>query len=221
MKKLFVGIAVLLVFGMMAASAIAGKGNKMPSGTHYNLNIIGSPKDNKDVGDSMGHTLFVKLNGKTRIYMTQATDGQFKIVDRDGTDGTARFNIAPGYYDVYARALGKPGGDVHIEAWGEFSDDIGAPIKLGEVDLTRTKGKPQTVNINKLFYVDVILIVDGLEVEYENTWVFDIVELLEYYWEYYNNKLKLLQVRFYKVDEPTMAPGQGTPTTTWGAIKNS
>ena len=228
MRKLFLGIAVLLAFGMMTSVAVAGVGNEMPSGPHYNLNIIGA-KDKDNVGDSMGHTLFVRIDGKTRIYMTQDPDGEFKVVDRNGTDGTAEFNIAPGYYDVYARALGKPNGKVHIESWGEFEDDEGFKvIKLGEVDLSRDKGKPQTVNINKLFYVTVILCVDYDEVNnvcnetvtYTNTWVFDIEELIAYYWEYYNSNLKLLQVRFYPVDEPAMAPSSGNPTTTWGDIKD-
>jgi hypothetical protein len=192
-----VSILVVAIFGVFCASAFAGVGNDMPSGEHYNLNIIGTSTSH-DVGDSQGHTLFVLLDGKTRIYMTQDPDGQFEVVDRDGTDGRAQFNIAPGYYDVYARALGKPNGDVHIESWGEFEDDTGTSIlKLGEVDLTRERGKPQTVNLNHLFYVDVTLVVNGEMVDYNNTWVFDIEELLEYYWEYDNSGLKLLQVRFY------------------------
>jgi hypothetical protein len=205
MKSLIIAVVVV---SLTTAYAFAGVGNEMPSGPHYNLNIIGS-KYEKDIGQSMGHTLFVKLRGKTRIYMTQATDGQFVVVDRDGTDGTAEFNIAPGHYDVYARALGKPGGEVHIESWGEFEDDEDVKLfKLGEVDLSREKKKPVTVNINELFYVTVTLCVDYDEVggvcneyvTYTNEWVFDIAELLEYYWEYYNTDLKLLQVRFYPTD---------------------
>jgi hypothetical protein len=194
-----------LALAVAVTGSYAGIGNDMPSGPHYNLNIIGA-KYEKDIGESMGHSLFVKLEGKTRILMTQAVDGEFVVVDRDGTDGSAEFNIAPGYYDVYARALGKPNGSVHIESWGEFEDDEGYQVfKLGEVDLSRMKGKPQTVNINDLFYVTVTLCTDWDEatqtcnqtVTYTDEWVFDIEELLQYYWEYYNADLKLLQVRFY------------------------
>jgi hypothetical protein len=207
MKRHIIAVFMIAVL-CLAAGAYAGVGNDMPSGPHYNLNIIGT-KDKGNVGDSMGHTLFVKLNGRTRIYMTQATDGQFEVTDRNGTDGSASFNIAPGYYDVFARALGKPNGSVRIESWGEFEDWTGSTfLKLGEVDLTRNKKKPQTVNINDLFYVDVTLCleydeVSGTctnEVTYTNEWVFDIEELLQYYWEYYNSNLKLLQVRFYPTE---------------------
>lgn len=201
MKKVFVITGLALIgLGISATSPFAGQGNEMPSGPHYNLNIIAAPKD-KDVGDSQGHTMFVLMSGNTRIYMTQDNVNGFHVVDRDGTDGRAEFNIAPGYYDVYARALGKPNGDVHIESWGEFEDDGGTQyLKLGEVDFTREKGKPDTKKINNLFYVDVTLMVGGVPVVYNNTWVFDIVELMAYYWEYDNNNLKLLQVRFYLRD---------------------
>lgn len=200
-KALMVATTVLLALGMTAGAVMAGIGNEMPSGPHYNLNIIAAPKD-KDVGDSMGHTLFVLMNGHTKIYMTQDPGGQFYVVDRNGTDGTAEFNIAPGHYDVYARALGKPNRHVIITSFGEFEDDTGANwYELGDVRLDREKGKPQTVNINHLFYVDIDLVVDGVPVSYHNEWVFDIEELLQYYWDYDNHGLKLLQVRFYLRDE--------------------
>jgi len=209
MKKLFFVISILLAFGMITTFAYAAK--PPVNGPHYNLQIIGSKTD-KNVGDSDGHTMFVLLNGKTKIIMTQ-DGGDFLVVDRNGTDGEAEFNIAPGYYNVYARALGSPKGkpNVEITAWGEFEDSLDGSVLLwlGYVNLTRDKGQPQSVNINELFYVDVTLcIATGIDpntgetictqwVEYTDTWVFDIPELLEYYWDYDNNGLKLLQVRFY------------------------
>jgi hypothetical protein len=211
MKKLFLGMAVVLVFGLMASVVMAGVGNTIPvNGKHYNLNILGVElKEDKDkaVGDSKGHTLFVPLWTKKpcKIIMTQDPNGEFKVVDRDGTDGEAEFNIAPGHYNVYAAALGKRG-NVHIDAKAYFEDaDQGTKlIPLGYVDIARVKGKqPTSVNINNLFYVDVTVClkdpVTGIITctEYTDTWVFDIVGLLEYFWEYTNSGLKLLQVRFY------------------------
>jgi uncharacterized lipoprotein NlpE involved in copper resistance len=97
----------------------------------------------------MGHTLFVKLNGKSKITMTQAPDGVFRVTDRNGCDGQAEFNIAPGHYNVYARALGSPKGKVNVSAWGNFTDlETGYQlINLGYVNLARESGKPQSVNI--------------------------------------------------------------------------
>jgi hypothetical protein len=209
-KTSIIAIGALVVAGLFLSSVVlANVGNNekngfQVNGKHYNLNIIGA-KNVGDIGDSMGHTMFVDLYGKTKIIMTQGDE--FKVVDRCGVDekpAETEFMIAPGHYNVYARALGKPGGKVNITANGKFSDvDTGEKlILLGYVNINRTKGKPQSVNINELFYVDVTLsILDEndniVTVVYEEYWVFDIDELLEYYWGYNNKGLKLLQVRFY------------------------
>ena len=224
MRKLLIGGIAAVVISLLVLSVVsAGVGNSIPvQGKHYNLNIIGA-KNIGDVGDSMGHTLFVKLNGKTKIMMAQDPNGEFKVTDRNGLDGTAKFNIAPGHYNVYAAALGKPNGKAHIDAYGNFTDAVDGStlILLGYVDIARSKGQPQSVNINQLFYVDVTLCtaVDAEgscteQVVYEDYWVFDIAELLEYYWDYTNNGLKLLQVRFYGC---TLDPsGQASDYCRWG-----
>ena len=216
--------AVLALCLVMAASIFAAGGNGMPvNGKHYNLNIIGMDKHGT-VGDSNGHTMFVKLDGRTKIVMTQAADGQFLVTDRNGLDGAASFNIAPGYYNIYARALGKPGGKVDITANGIFEDAQTGErlIQLGYVSLARNTGKPQAVNINELFYVDVTLCTQYDSVNkvctqwttYEDYWVFDIDELLEYYWNYDNAGLKNLQVRFYQCTlDPT---GEASDYCRWG-----
>jgi hypothetical protein len=207
MKKLFLGIAVLLVFGMMAVSAFAIKdaNDVKLTGKHYNLQILGKDKD-MDVGDTTNrHTMFVPLSGHCKILMTQAEDDQFKVIDPDGTDGTAVFELAAGHYNVYARALGTPGGKVKIVANALFEDaEQGELLWLGTVELERKTGKPDVVNINKLFYITVTLCTSVDQygncdawVDYKNYWVFDIEELIEYYWDYNNEGLKLLQVRFY------------------------
>jgi hypothetical protein len=200
-KRLYALIigAVIVTSLLMCSTAYAGVGSSIPvNGQHYNLNIIGKEKHG-DVGDSNGHTMFVKEYGRTQIYMTQGDE--FKVLDRNGLKGSAEFQIAPGFYDVYAVALGKPNKNVQIDAWGNFTDytDVNGHviIPLGSVDLTREKGKkPQSVDISYLFYVDVTV----NNTLYQNYWVFAIPELNEYCWNYTNNGLKLLQVRFYEND---------------------
>ena len=202
---IIIGLLIVAAFFIPGVSAAADPFKI--NGEHYNLNIIAvkTADQIKTVGDSMGHTMFVKLSGKTKIIMTQDEGGVFQVVDRNGLDGQTQFNIAPGHYNVYARALGKPNGNVHIQANGTFDDAVtGETLKmLGYVDISRSTGKPQNLNINNLFYVDVTICtasLDGVCTEmttYTDTWVFDIPELLEYYWDYDNNNLKLLQVRFY------------------------
>jgi hypothetical protein len=205
-KTLFGAIMVVLLAAATVVSAGVGNNPKngwQVNGAHYNLNILGMDKHG-EVGDSNGHTMFVLLNGKTKIVMTQDGNG-FRVVDRNGLDGKAKFNIAPGHYNIYAIARGKQG-NAHIDAYGNFTDAVEGTklILLGYVDISREKGKPQSLNINELFYVDVTLcttVVEGVCTEwvvYEDYWVFDIDELLEYYWDYTNDGIKNLQVRFYE-----------------------
>ena len=70
MKRIFTFAAVLtvaaLVLGAFDVTAITGNG--APSGPHYNLNIIGVPKDKTaDMTGNNGHRIFVPLLGKTSI----------------------------------------------------------------------------------------------------------------------------------------------------------
>jgi hypothetical protein len=213
MKRTTIVVTILSILLVGASLVSAGVGNTLQGihGKHYNLNIIGVDRHG-EVGDSNGHTMFVKLTGKTKIVMTQ-DGGGFDVVDRNGLDGSAEFNIAPGYYNIFAAALGKPNKYVDITSWGEFEDAQGTKLfELGFVQLIREpQKKPQSVNINHLFYVEVTLCTAVNpagecieETTYKETWVFDIAELVEYYWDYDNHGLKLLQVRFYECSiDPT------------------
>src|SRR6266550_2747221 len=99
----------------------ATTGNGAPSGAHYTLNIIGVPKDKSpDFTGGNGHRIFVDLGktgalANTRINLTE---GDFAVLDANGTDGTAAFQLpnpdpdgdGTTVYSVFARALGTPGG---------------------------------------------------------------------------------------------------------------
>ncbi|HJW65673.1 MAG TPA: hypothetical protein VJ507_02705, partial [Candidatus Bathyarchaeia archaeon] len=74
-RKIFVAllaiiIASMLVFPVLAASQ---NGNGAPSGAHFNLNIIGVPKEkNGGTWDNDGHRIFVKLWGAdTKIWLVK------------------------------------------------------------------------------------------------------------------------------------------------------
>src|SRR4030042_2233544 len=92
--SLIIGLLSVAAFIIPGASAVSPF---QVQGNHYNLNIIGTKSYDetlgKEVGDSMGHTLFVKLNGKSKITMTQALDGVFQVTDRNGCDGQAEFIV--------------------------------------------------------------------------------------------------------------------------------
>jgi len=181
------------------------------NGPHYTLNVIGVQKDKNPTAegwfDSERHTLFVPLDRKINLYMQQGD--AFAVIDADGTDGTARFQLGPGYYEVYAVALGKPNGYTIISPEATFNATTATTeFYLGSIQLEHAK-KPSWQRVTGLFIADVALYdSDGALInEYDNTWIFNIPELLSYWWNYDNHGCKLLQVRFYPVaEQPVVTP---------------
>src|SRR6185436_19359154 len=98
------------------------QGNGSPSGRHFNLNLIGVSKGKSAPMDANnGHRIFVSLAGNTKINLKE---GDFQVLDANGTDANgASFqlpnpdpdNDGATSYSVYARALGKPGGQAKVE----------------------------------------------------------------------------------------------------------
>src|SRR6266853_387415 len=90
------GLLSVVFIGLSLQPGIASTNGTLPngflSGSHYNLNMIGA-KNIGDVQSSDGHVMFVQLNGKTKIEMTQSVDGTFAVTDPNGLDGAASFNI--------------------------------------------------------------------------------------------------------------------------------
>jgi hypothetical protein len=197
-------VALVMVVALVGIATPAMAATDM-NGGHYNLNVIGVTKDKNP--DALGwtnenrHTIFVPLDKKVNIYMTQGDD--FAVLDADGTDGSATFQLGPGYYEVYATALGKPNGYVTIIPEATFDAyDYTTDFYLGSVTLEHSK-KPTRERVTGLFIADVVLYDEYGNVvnSYNNEWIFNIPEFLEYWWNYDNNGCKLLQVRLYPVDE--------------------
>jgi hypothetical protein len=182
-------------------------GNGAPSGTHYNINIIGVPKGKTAVDDSnMGNRIFVPLTGSSKIWLVPGET--FQVLDYIGTDtdGATLQLMDPfpegvtgteAVYKIYVRALGKPGGSADISSG--FVDELGnAWYSLEAVTMTRIKGRTvfsdKTLELTTI-YVDITD--DGVDnpVRYR---LFDNA-LWNYFWQYDNNGLKLLQLRFYLV----------------------
>ena len=118
---IIIGLVFAAVFIIPAVSAT---GNGAESGNHFTLNIIGQ-KNVKNMPEGLsGHSIFVPLKNDdvaTRIYLTEGP--VFAVLDKDGTDGVARFMLPQPYadgetefttensaYTIYVRVLGKPGG---------------------------------------------------------------------------------------------------------------
>lgn len=203
-----------MLFGFVILAALCLAVNTVQAtplpinGEHYNLNIIGVEKGKNPT--AMGwvnedrHTIFVPLTGKSNIYMQQ--NESFAVIDADGTDGSARFQLGSGYYEVYASALGKPGKWVIITPNATYNDTYTIngtqSFALGSIQLGHDK-KPKWERITDLFLVTVTLQnTETLEtITYTNTWMFDIPELFDYWWSYDNHGQRLVQVRFYPVQE--------------------
>src|SRR5439155_3514830 len=107
---------VELSVGVFPTGASAGTGNGAPSGSHYNLNIIGVSKlKTASLLGTSGKSIFVPLVGNCKINLKLGSP--FDVLDRNCTDdGLALFqlpnpdvnNTGTTTYSVYARALGKP-----------------------------------------------------------------------------------------------------------------
>ena len=198
--------AMVAIFALMAmvAPQVGATGNGAPSGSHYNLNIIGVSKDKTaDMTGDNGHRIFVKLEGNTKINLAEGED--FQVLDANGTDGSASFqlpnpdpdNDGITEYSVYARGLGKIGGEASITtcAWDPVA---GEEVCSTDTTLTvkRTKGKQTFQNVSReLLYIYADLDGDGTSERYP---LFDD-RLEDYFWSYDNNGLKVLQLRFYEI----------------------
>jgi hypothetical protein len=109
MKRILaIVLAAVLVLTAFPAMALAGVGNEVPSGKHFNINLIGAPNEkNANFDGGEGARIFVKRTGST-FFWVQGGDG-FEILDHDGTDGKVGSGIsAPGIIFPYT---GTPGVD--------------------------------------------------------------------------------------------------------------
>ena len=119
---------------------------------------------------------------------------------------------------VFARGLGKPGPDTGaiVTAECEYELSVVDPdgtegltcedtLLLGEFEVTRPRKKPITKDITDIFratgcldYAGEVGICDSGDLEFRNIWIFNIPYLEYYMWDYDNNGLKVMQVRFYE-----------------------
>ena len=211
---------------VQASAAVGTTGNGAPSGAHYTLNIIGVPKDKSAGFDGgSGHRIFVDLGKSGAVANTRINlrEGDFAVLDANGTDGSAAFQLpnpdpdgdGTTSYQVYARALGKPGGKATLQSC--YEDDLGTWCAVdfeGGVDpvtLERTKGGvAKFSNVSRdLLYVDYCTAWDAgadLVAGTEDDVCTDVEQialfsdaLLSYYWSYGNEGLKLVQLRFYEM----------------------
>lgn len=221
-----------------ATASVPSTGNGAPSGAHYNLNIIGVPKDKTatmTTGD--GHRIFVQLNGGedavslngklvgqmskvNKIFLQPAPESEsFLVLDANATDSNGALFQLPAdvsaKWTVWARALGKPGGK---SAMTTCAMTAGADGVLGTADdevicsmstlsMERTKGKQTFTNVSAdLLFITITVdpttnttLASCLGVTSTSQVTLSLFNscLQNYFWNYNNNGLKLLQLRFY------------------------
>ena len=124
--------------------------------------------------------------------------------DANGTDGSAAFqlpnpdpdNDGVTEYSVWARALGKPGGSSQTTTCATDPVTLATWCSIYSMVLVREKGKSSFTNVSKeLLYIYVDLDGAGVAERYN---LFNSA-LQDYFWQYDNNGLKLVQLRFYEV----------------------
>lgn len=198
-------------------ASVQSTGNGAPNGTHYNLNIHGVPKTKTaDMTGSDTHSIFVPEYGNCKINLFQ---GEFQVLDGNCTDGSAAFqlpspdplNTGVTSYSVWARALGKPGGSSKTTTCADLvttdpttgQTTTQTYCSVYTLTLDRTKGKSSFGNVSSyLLYIYADLNGDGVLERYP---LFDPA-LQDYYWNYENNGLKLVQLRFYPLPTTVPAP---------------
>ena len=227
----------------VSLASVTTTGNGAPSGSHYNLNIIGVPKDKTAaLTNNDGHRIFVQLVGgntaggptginggdfsqiskvNTILLTHDPLNESFQVLDANATDRDGALFQLPmtvsTTWTVWARALGKPGGHADMTTCATVNVTVvdpttGVATTTAEVlcsldttlSLTRTKNaKFQDVTDNLLF-VTLSTTQLGLTTCLSATVALFDSCLQNYFWNYDNNGLKLLQLRFYpKAVTPT------------------
>ncbi|MDD1706154.1 MAG: hypothetical protein LUQ12_03850 [Methanoregulaceae archaeon] len=204
--------AAILAAALLVSSAAAVEtGNGAISGKHYNLNLIGMEKNDKLPNDAnSGARIFVNLVGRSKIYLKEGTD--FGVTDADATDGRGEFMLpppvneyengeyaGPGRYQVFIRALGKPGpATATLSSCVEYMEngELITECSTGEeniVELQRVKGQPKFDDVTRELTT---VVIDGVRYD-----IFDEA-FATYLWAYDNDGLKHVQLRFYPIEEP-------------------
>ena len=209
-KKLVTTTVTAAFAAALSTSAIAGKptdkidgSNGAPSGAPYNLNVIGMDRTAADpTNNGNGHRIFVSLTGNTKIMLTE---GDFAVLDYNGLDGEATFQLpaADADYDgmsdysAYVRGLG--GGSSTIETC--FVDKQSGDLMCSGTEVTVIEGgkRPKFSNVSKSL-LTVVWDVDA-DGNLERTPLFGD-DNYGYAWDYNNTGLRLAQFRFY--DEYTL-----------------
>jgi hypothetical protein len=214
-----------------SSASVTTTGNGAPSGSHYNLNIIGVPKDKTaEMNNNDGHRIFVQLVNTTgstagdiigknftdiskvnTILLAPAPAGEsFRVLDANATDKTGAVFQLPfdvsATWTVWARALGTPGGKADMTTCATVTViDPTTLVTTQEVvcsttlKLVRTKNAKFQNVTSDLLTITLSAAAATLAGCTSTTVGLFAPCLQNYFWNYDNHGLKLLQLRFYPV----------------------
>src|SRR5438876_5064603 len=182
-----------------AAQSITGNG--APSAPHYNLNIHGVLNGGSASTGSNGHDIFVPLQGQCKIALSP---GDFQVLDPNCLDGSAGFQLpnpvgstmstsVTTIYSVWARALAKPGGSSSTTTCATDPTTGELICSTSQYVMVETRKTGQSVFTNVSADLLFISRCDSTG-KLTRTPLFDS-SLQDYYWQYDNTGLKLLQLR--------------------------
>jgi hypothetical protein len=225
-----IAIAMVLAMALIVSSVSAGNGIDL-KGQHYNLNLIGM-KNAKNMPANLdsGNVIFVAMgNGdklQTRIYLAQGDN--YQVLDKDGTDGNARFQLPKPYvgeddiinpdactsqYQIYVRVNGKPGGTGSMKTGACNTTDMiegpeGYPICVQDGDYTwyHSEVVELSSHMNGGKFTQVTHELTTIEIDETHYGLFservpaEFGEMF-YFWELMNDGMKLIQLRFYPTPE--------------------
>jgi len=167
--------------------------------------------------------LFATLDKRNKIFLQE---GDFQVLDGNACDGDgalfqlpadpftcpegdpACLNSDPTFqnYTVWIRELGKPGGNAEMRLCavdagvdgivGTADDEINCSSE--NVVLVRTTGKSSFRNVTKEL-TTLVIDMDG-DGNLERVGIFD-GRLFSYFWDFDNNGLRLVQLRFYPLPD--------------------
>lgn len=147
----------------------------------------------------------------------------FYVADANGTDGVAKLVVPctpvnagstdPGVcFDVWATPLGTPGGKAQVDVVCTFDSTVIADlveghcedVPLGEFDfeLVRNNGQPVQKDVTNFmrasgcFDTNQSGTCDSGEKTFNNIWIFNLEALIDYFWEYDNQGLRVSMLRF-------------------------
>ena len=217
-------LATLVVLGGMSADAEANGPAPHPDYL-VNIIGVDNAKTN-DLDDTDRRTIFVNLEGLSKINLEESEEFQVldgNGTDKDGAtlglldpdvDGDG---VLDGTYSVHVRALGTPGGSATISTCAEIVDlgldgelsvknrrslidpDAYCTLEQYDVNLVRNNGRPMWGNVTQ----ELLTITFEVEITVDDVTTTERITIPLFddriegeFWEYNNNGLRLVQVRF-------------------------